>query len=323
VGGGGGASGGPWEAARRPRPPPPTPTAPVMSSPPEATATTRTAPAATATAAASGSASSSQSSSPSAPTPPRDPSALPGRTVDYPYDGADVNDPSRAYTGRAFVHDRALAATTALPLVVFLHGLNRDLIPHRWIGGGNEGDVRRIVAGLIDEGALRPVVVAGPGSVVKAAVSHGSSFPVFDLDRFVALTEEALAGVARIDPKRVVVMGHSGAGCSEKGGLVAAVRAREAPLAVVSIDTCMQGPLAEALGGARPETHVVVTWQTASWQRPFDRFRVVFGREVAAHPPAAGRLRELDPLPALPRAHDATVGQTFAKWLPRILPAGP
>ena len=31
-------------------------------------------------------------------------------------------------------------------------------------------------------------------------------------------------------------------------------------------------------------------------------------------------MRELDKLPALPAAHDATVGQTFAKYLPRLLP---
>lgn len=257
---------------------------------------------------------------PPPPTPPaRAPGELPGRTVDYPYDGSDVGDPTRAYTGRALVHDAALAAKDPVPLVVFLHGLNRELIPHRWMGGGKEGDVRRIVSDLIDRGAIPPAVVAGPGSVVRAAVSHGSSFPVFDLDRFLELTEAALAGVARIDRARIVVTGHSGAGCNDAGGLVAASRARTRPLAVVSIDTCMAGPLAAALGGAHPDTHVVVTWQTASWPRQIDHFRTVFLRAQGARPPSEGVLRELDPLPALPRAHDATVGQTFEKWLPRIL----
>jgi hypothetical protein len=257
----------------------------------------------------------------SAKAPPRKPGELPGRTVDYPYDGSDVNDRSRAYEGRAFVPDAAAASTAALPLVVFLHGLNRELIPHRWMGGGNEGDVRRIVAELVDRGALPPLIVAGPGSVVPAAVSHGASFPVFDMDRFVELTEAALVGVARVDRARIVVTGHSGAGCSERGGLIAAVRAKTRPLAVLSIDTCMAAPLAAALGAAPAETHVVVTWQTASWTRDFKRFQTVFAREVAAQPAAAGVLRELDKLPALPRAHDATVQQTFEKWLPRILSA--
>ena len=240
--------------------------------------------------------------------------------MDYPYDGSDVKDRARAYEGRAFVHDAALAVKDPLPLVVFLHGLNRALIPHRWMGGGTEGDVRRIIADLIDRGELPPLVLAGPGSIAPPAVSFGASFPVFDLDRFIELTDAALAGVARIDRSRIVVTGHSGAGCSDKGGLVAAVRAKTRPLAVVSIDTCMAGPLAEALAAAPPETHVVVTWQSADWIRNFDHFRAVFTHTVDAHPPSSGVLRELDPLPPLARAHDATVGQTFEKWLPRILP---
>ena len=46
--------------------------------------------------------------------------------------------------------------------MVFLRGLNRELIPHRGMGGGNEGDVRRIVADLGDRAALPPLIVAGP-----------------------------------------------------------------------------------------------------------------------------------------------------------------
>lgn len=256
------------------------------------------------------------------------PAPLPGKTVDYPYDGKDVGKPRLAWTGRAFVHDRAAEHASrgeALPLVVFLHGLNKELIPHRWMGGGNEGDVRRLVAALIDSGAIPPVVVAGPGSVVKEAVARGASFPEIDVDHFVERTAVALGPSVRIDPARVVVLGHSGAGCSDRGGIVAALRMKRAPLGVVSIDTCMGPGLARDLAAAPPATHVVVTWQDAGWtKRPFAAFRATFASGVAAHPPAPGALRELDRLPALPRAHDATVGQTLAKWLPRLLvPAAP
>jgi hypothetical protein len=191
------------------------------------------------------------------------------------------------------------------------------------MGGGDEGDVRRIVAELVDRGAIEPPILAGPGSVVPEAVSRGASFVAFDLDRFVELTRDALSGTASIDERRVIVAGHSGAGCSAKGGLASAARAQSAPLAVLSIDTCMPGALAEALGSAPPATHVVVTWQTASWSREFTHFRRVFDAAVKKHPPAQGTLRELDHLPARPRAHDATVAQTFDKWLPRILPPIP
>lgn len=248
---------------------------------------------------------------------------LPGRTIDYPYDGKDVGRPALAWTGRAFVHERArerAAKGEALPLVVFLHGLNKELIPHRWMGGGNEGDVRRLVAERIDAGAIPPVVVAGPGSVVREAVARGASFPAIDLEHFVARTEAALAPDVRVDRGRVVVLGHSGAGCSARGGILAGLRMKPPPLGVVSIDTCMGQGLAADLAAAPPTTHVVVTWQDASWKsRPFAGFRTTFARGVAAHAPAAGALRELDHLPAEPRAHDATVGQTIAKWLPRLL----
>lgn len=254
---------------------------------------------------------------------------LPGRTVDYPYDGKDVGKPRLAWTGRAFVHERAQERARrgeALPLVVFLHGLNKELIPHRWMGGGNEGDVRRIVSDLVEAGTLPPLVVAGPGSVVKEAVSHGASWVELDVDAFLARTETALAPDVRIDPARVVVVGHSGAGCSDRGGLVAAVHAKRPILGIASIDTCMGGGLARQLAATRPRTHVVVTWQEVSWRRPFEVFKATFARGVAESPPAPGVLRELERLPAQPRAHDATVGQTFAKWLPRLLvvpPAAP
>jgi hypothetical protein len=280
---------------------------------------------ATNAAAASAAAPSASSPAPSAsvaarPLPARGPDELRGETIDFPYDGSDAKDPDRAYEGRVFVTDRAAIASGPVPLVIFFHGLNRDLIPHRWMGGGNEGDVRRIVGDLVADEKVPPLVLAGPGSIKPAAVSGGASFPVFDFDNFVALTERALGDRAKIDKERIVVTGHSGAGCSAEGGIVTATKARVTPLAVVSIDTCMAGSLADGLGRAAPRTHVLVTWQTATWSRSFDHFRKVFQARVKEHPPEAGVLRELDALPNLPRSHDATVKQTFDKWLPVLLP---
>jgi hypothetical protein len=254
--------------------------------------------------------------------PPIEPDAkgLRGKTVDYEYDASDLKNKTRAYTGRIFFHEKALRSTKPLPLVIFMHGLNRDLIPHRWIGGGNEGDVRKIVSDLMESGALPPVVLAGPGSVQKDAVSHGASFPVFDHDKFVDQVVEHSKGHADIDRSKIIVTGHSGAGCSDKGGIVAAVNAKQPPLAVISIDTCMAGSLATALGRAPPNMHIIVTWQSVSWERDYKLFRLRFEREVKANPPAEGILRELDNLPALPKAHDATVKQTYDKWLPKLLP---
>src|SRR5690349_20066758 len=80
-----------------------------------------------------------------APKPP-----LEGATLDYAWDGKDIGHPERAWLGRAFVHDKAKADPAApRPLLVFVHGLNTERIKYRWMGGGNEGDVRRIVSELI------------------------------------------------------------------------------------------------------------------------------------------------------------------------------
>jgi hypothetical protein len=248
-----------------------------------------------------------------------EPKPLPGRTIDFDYDAKETGTKSRAYTGRVFVHERAAGADRPLPLVVFIHGLNKARIRFRWMGGGDEGDVRRIVADLIDGEKIPPVLVAGPSSIEPDAVAEGSSFPVFDFDRFLELTEASLDGVAKVDETKIIVAGHSGAGCSSNGGIVAAARAKHAPHSVLSIDTCMGVDLAKALGAAPPKTNVIVTWQTASWDRNFDVFTAAFRETAAKNPAEEGVLRELDKLPALARSHDATVGQTFSKYLPRLL----
>jgi len=265
-------------------------------------------------------------SSPAGTKAPPKSSTLPGKTLDYGYDGRDVGRPDLAWTGRAYVHPPAQNAGKALPLVVFLHGLNKALIPHRWMGGGREGDVRRIVANLMDKKRIAPVLVAGPGSVVASAVSHGASWRAFDLDRFVERTERALQGVAVVDRHRIIVAGHSGAGCSLSGGLATLGDAKTRPHAVLSIDTCMLGGLAERLAKLAPETHVVVSWQSATWQsRGFSVFRKIFEREVTATPQRPGVLRELDAQAPKPQKgvspHDATVPMTLERWLPRLVPA--
>ncbi len=245
-----------------------------------------------------------------------------GITKDFDYDAAELKDKSRRYTGRTFVHRVAYESRGKLPLIVFFHGLNRALIPHRWMGGGTEGDVREIASDLFDKGLIAPAILAGPGSIQKDAVSFGASFPTFDFDGFVDLVVANLDPGLPIDREKIVVLGHSGAGCSEKGGIVTALRSKHPIHAVVSIDTCMPGSLAAALSAAPSKTNVVVTWQTATWEREFPHFRKVFESGVAKAPADPGVLRELDQLPNLPRSHDATVKQTFDKWLPRLLPGG-
>ena len=251
------------------------------------------------------------------------PAPLDGTTVDYAYDGKDIGHTERAWLGRAFVHKKAAAdPEKALPLLVFVHGLNTELIKYRWFGGGNEGDVRRIVQELIEAGQVPPMIVAAPSTVTpQNAVVAATSWMGFDLDHFVAKTEEALKGKAKIDKTKILVAGHSGGGCNIKGGIATALKAKNLHT-VMSIDTCMGTDLATALAQAKRSTNVVVSWQAITWQtRPLKDFRTVFEREVKKTPADSGILRALDFMtPTIPSPHDAMVSLTLKKYLPMLLP---
>ncbi len=244
-----------------------------------------------------------------------------GRTYAYRYDGKADRHPERAWWGRAYLPKKAWGAEEPLPLVVFLHGLNKQLIKYRWMGGGTEGDVRDIVGSMVDDGRLPPLIVAGPSSVVASQVSKGASWNHFDLDNFLDRTLERLDGLAKIDETRILVAGHSGAGCSQRGGLATASESRRPLLALLAIDTCMAPAFANSLSKTTSAAcHVVVGYQTLAWKRPFKAFSRVFARGVKRYPAAAGILRELDHQKPAHAPHDATVKLTCERWLPRILP---
>ncbi|MBI4954906.1 MAG: hypothetical protein HY908_22985 [Myxococcales bacterium] len=255
------------------------------------------------------------------------PPPLPGKSYDYAYDGADVQHPERAWLGRVFVHERVAATPERpVPLLVFLHGTNKDLVPYRWMDSGDDGDLRRIVGRLVDAGKIEPVLVATPSSVVESAISQAyNAWPRFDLDNFVARTAERLKGIATIDLSRVIVAGHSGAGCNLKGGLVTATQAKNHPFAALSIDTCQRPDIARHLVRLPVETKVIVTWQDMTWpSRALEDFETAFkhARKRAAFPP--GTVRTLDHM--MPRGnnpHDSMVQTTLAKYLPVLVPPSP
>src|SRR5580704_2173070 len=164
--------------------------------------------------------------------PPPPPPPLDGTSYDYGYDGRADGHRERAWLGRVFVHKKAAEATgQSLPLLVFLHGNNGEGIKYRWMGGGSEGDLRRIVSELMESGAVPPMLVAAPSSINPDTMTNAIlSWPAFDLDMFLDRTEERLGQAAVIDPGRVVVAAHSGAGCNIRGGLNTAVHAKSTPV---------------------------------------------------------------------------------------------
>lgn len=267
---------------------------------------------------------------------PPAPPPLKGKTHDFHYDGKDVGHPERAYHARTFVPDKALGApATARPVVVFIHGLNTELIKYRWAGGGNEGDVRRIVGDLVDAGSMAPAVLVAPSSIVPSSVNNAvTCWPELDVDRLLDRAESELKGVTTLDRKRVIVAGHSGGGCNTKGGVMTALKTKSPPLAAFVIDACMLADSAKVLAGAPSVTHVVVSYQTMSWQkRGFSEFTKLFDAEVKKSPPGpalapvAGEpkaLRLVEKLvPKEPMPHDAMVPLVFRTWLPKVLPPAP
>ncbi|MFO0756758.1 MAG: hypothetical protein U0359_09715 [Byssovorax sp.] len=254
-----------------------------------------------------------------APLPPLD-----GNTYDFEYDGSEAGHPERSFLGRSFIHTKAAVdPQRPLPIVVFLHGMNTEQIKYRWMGGGQEGDVRRIVSTLMESEQIEPVIVAGPSTIDAVTASNAILlWPGFDLDVFLDRTQERLKNLATIDRSRVIVAGHSGAGCNTRGGLTTALKSKTQVLAGLVIDTCLLVEEAVSMAQVRPSTNIVVSWQTISWDdRYFDDFRNAFKREVKKSPPPAGILRELDPQqPSMASPHDAMVGITLRKWLPHFLP---
>ncbi|WP_437675437.1 hypothetical protein [Sorangium sp. So ce131] len=276
-----------------------------------------------------------------APAPPRPAGPLDGATYDYDHPAAPAAGPARQgaapaadaaapavppeqrWLGRAFVH-RLAAADPArpLPVLVFLHGTNTAQIKHRWMGGGQEGDVRQIAAQLMESGQIPPIVVAAPSAVLPAAAGVArTSWPAFDLGTFLDATAARLRGVATLDRTRVLVAAHSGGGCNTAGGIATALRVSPPAHAALAIDTCMDVELAPLLAQAAPATHVVVSWQTMTWaKRPLRDFALAFQRAAEAPPAAPGVLRELEHLhPTEPMPHDAMVPLVLRRWLPPLL----
>lgn len=247
---------------------------------------------------------------------------LDGKTVDFEYDGADVKNRTLAYTGRLYVPPEGVGSKTPLAMLTFLHGFNFKLVPHRWLGGGQEGDARRILGEMVKRGIIPPMIVGGPGSVQPEAVCGGSSFPVFDFDNYVRLSKKALAGVAEIDETHLIVVGHSGAGCTDTGGVAAPGRfAKEfPPEAIISIDTCMNALQARGMAAALPDVNVIVVYQRNAWVREFDDFIRIFKSEVAKHPATPGVMRTLDEFGSI--SHNNMVPLTMLKYLPFFIGPG-
>jgi hypothetical protein len=239
---------------------------------------------------------------------------LAGETIDYAYDDAPAG-------ARAYLHPSVLQSPQiAHPVVIYLHGVNHDAVSHRWMGGGEAPDLRVWWDDFLRQGLIEPTVLAAPSTTASCRLPQ-ALWAGFDLDRFLAHTIRASRGRVRLDLSRVVVVGHSGAGCNRFGGLVTALQATTPLRGGLAVDVCMDELEAPALARARPDTDVVVTYQP-TWQRSFEAFAERF---LAASSSRGGQgLRLVQEMPASGlQPHTAIVRQSLEQWLPQWLPPHP
>lgn len=245
--------------------------------------------------------------------------AAPGTTLDLSPDASEHDRMVRTWKGRAYLHPAVLAeAHTPRPLVVFMHGLNTDKIPFRWMGAAPDPDVREMIASLIAQAQIEPSILVAPTTTYECEMPR-SMWPAFDLDRFMALALRSLEGKATVDRRRVILVGHSGAGCNTAGGMVAALRSTVPLRAVLVIDTCMDVAAAPLLALAPPSTDIVVAWQPLGWKRPVEEFEHVF-LETSASRFSKG-IRKVQRIDLnVVHAHNLIVSVALGRWLPVWLP---
>ena len=119
------------------------------------------------------------------------------------------------------------------------------------LGGGGR-DLRPLAERLIQSRKVSQFVLAGPSHTKHAGLAR-TVWRGFDLALFVEDVARATEGRVRIDRKRVVFIGHSGAGCNPTGGLASDFwsAGNVLPLALVAIDPCLDRLLG-ALSPAGP-----------------------------------------------------------------------
>lgn len=202
--------------------------------------------------------------------------------------------------GAAAIPDN-VAPEQRLPLVVFLHGTNSTSETHLWMGGGGK-DLRPLVKRLIDSGSVEPFVFAAPSQTKNAGLA-AKVWQDFDLNHFVEDVVKATDGKVTIDRTRVVLAGHSGAGCNPSGGLAADFWSAGSPLplALVSIDPCLDRKMGGAFARRPVEVPLLLWWQPAIWVRHPERFSAALSLDKPEQ--RVDRVLELPPMG--PNPHDA------------------
>ncbi len=238
------------------------------------------------------------------------------KTLYFPHQDARFLYRFQRNGGAAVLPDSA-SPEAPLPLVVFLHGTNPTSEPHMWLGGGGK-DLRPLVKRLIDSGVVKPFVLAAPSQTKNAGLA-ATVWQGFDLNSFVDDVVQATDGRVNIDRTRVVLAGHSGAGCNPHGGLAADFWSAGVPLplALVSIDPCLDRKMGGAFARRPTEVPLLLWWQPAIWIRQPAKFEAALSRDKPEQ--RVDRVRELPPMGANP--HEAILPVAFESALRELFGA--
>ena len=245
-----------------------------------------------------------------------------GKSFDFAFHDEELLFSGQHRGGRAYV-PKQVNADEPVPLVVFLHGVNRNNQIHMWLGQGPD-DLRARLDGWIKRGDLPPVVLAAP-SQTRLATWAGTLWTGIELEEFVLAAERSVAGRARISHDHVIVAGHSGAGCNASGGLlkIAADRGNIQPIGIVALDTCLDAEVGRALAQASDATRIAAYWQSVMWSRKVVDFAVGFGLVRQEYPPGSDWFEHVNPKGRRP--HDALVAPSLLQAVSVLLgpPATP
>ncbi|RYZ04023.1 MAG: hypothetical protein EOO73_25560 [Myxococcales bacterium] len=237
------------------------------------------------------------------------------KTLYFPHQDATFLHRFQRNGGAAVVPEEPQPEGAGLPLVVFLHGTNPTSEPHMWLGGGGR-DLRPLAKRLIDSGEVAPFVLAAPSQTKNASLA-ATVWQNFDLNAFVEDVVRATEGVTRIDRKRVVLAGHSGAGCNPRGGLASDFWSAGSPLplALVSIDPCLDRKMGGAFARRPTEVPLLLWWQPAIWIRQPAKFQAALLQDKPEQ--RVDRVRELPPMGSNP--HEAILPVAFESALRELL----
>ena len=232
----------------------------------------------------------------------------PGTTITFPYEQRRLLHSRHGNGGLAYVTSAEVERGASLPVVVFLHGMNADGQMHPWFNSPY-GDLRTVVEPLVSSGSAAPFILAAP-TQTRFATGATVMWPRFDLGDFLDATERALDGLAHVDRERVIVVGHSAAGCNVEGGVLGdRVRTSKA-MAILAIDTCVDDRVIPELAATAASTRVRFYWQKA-WARPI---------EALSSACESCAIEEIELTPAR-TAHSAIVPEALRRALPELLPA--